>query len=175
MELFIVLLLNAGLNCHSGPDHRGCARWRIVEGNLANSRWIKPRHRCNWMLHEVRRRRRILPALPRGLYGNEHGSLAGRSRQVHVPIQVMEANSALVTDPVAVLVVLLAVLAAIFWFGETQPGKRLFGIVRLGPKPLLMMLAGTAGVMIGGPIASWIFSPWVPPDTWQGSSSASTD
>ena len=130
-----------------------------------------------------------------------------------------EAHSPLITDPVAVLVVLLAVLAAIFWFGETQPGKRLFGIVpslifcyflpttlttlgvlpsesvlyewiksfllpaslmllilaldvpgivRLGPKALIMMLAGTAGVVIGGPVALWIFSSWVPPDTWQG-------
>jgi len=40
-----------------------------------------------------------------------------------------EAHSPLITDPVAVLVVLLAVLAAIFWFGETQPGKRLFAVV----------------------------------------------
>ncbi|MBX3703584.1 MAG: DUF819 family protein [Steroidobacteraceae bacterium] len=123
------------------------------------------------------------------------------------------------TDPVAVLVVLMAVLAVIFWFGETGPGKRLFGIVpslvfcyfvpttlttlgvlpadspvydwiktyllpaslmllilaldvpgiiRLGPKAVIMMVAGTAGVVIGAPIALWIFSSWVPPDTWQG-------
>ncbi|HEY5558669.1 MAG TPA: DUF819 family protein [Steroidobacteraceae bacterium] len=122
-------------------------------------------------------------------------------------------------DPAAVLVVLLAVLAIIFWFGETAPGKKLFGIVpslvfcyflpttlttlgilpaesvlydwiksyllptslmllilsldvpgivRLGPKALIMMLAGTAGVIIGAPIALWIFSSWVPPDTWLG-------
>ena len=127
--------------------------------------------------------------------------------------------SALVNDPAAVLVVLLAVLAIIFWFGETAPGKKLFGIVpslvfcyflpttlttlgilpaesvlydwiksyllptslmllilsldvpgivRLGPKALIMMLAGTAGVIIGAPIALWIFSSWVPPDTWLG-------
>lgn len=125
----------------------------------------------------------------------------------------------MVTDPVAILVVLLSVLAAIFWIGETAPGKRLFGVVpsllfcyfvpttlttlgvlpadsvlydwikayllpaslmllilaldlpgilKLGPKALIMMLAGTAGVMIGGPIALWIFSSWVPSDTWQG-------
>lgn len=131
----------------------------------------------------------------------------------------MEKTTAMVTDPAAVLVVLLAVLAAIFWFGETAPGKRLFGIVpsllfcyflpttlttfgvlpaesplydwikayllpaslmllilaldvpgivRLGPKALIMMLAGTAGVLIGGPVALWIFSSWVPADTWQG-------
>lgn len=125
----------------------------------------------------------------------------------------------MVNDPAAILVVLLAVLAGIFWFGETAPGKKLFGIVpslvfcyflpttlttlgvlpaesvlydwiknyllptslmllilaldvpgimRLGPKALIMMLAGTAGVIIGGPIALWIFSSWVPPDTWLG-------
>lgn len=125
----------------------------------------------------------------------------------------------LVTDPVAVLVVLMVVLAVIFWFGETGPGKRLFGIVpmlvfcyfvpttlttlgvlpaespvyewiksyllptslmllilaldvpgiiRLGPKALIMMLAGTAGVVIGAPVALWTFSSLVPPDTWQG-------
>jgi uncharacterized membrane protein len=131
----------------------------------------------------------------------------------------MEAGGAFVTDPVAVLVVLMAVLAIIFWFGETGPGKRLFGIVpslvfcyfvpttlttlgvlpadspvydwikayllptslmllilaldvpgilRLGPKALIMMLAGTAGVIVGAPIALWIFQSVVPPDTWLG-------
>jgi uncharacterized membrane protein len=126
---------------------------------------------------------------------------------------------AMVTDPAAILVVLLAVLALIFWFGETVAGKKLFGIVpslvfcyflpttlttlgvlpaesvlydwikayllptslmllilaldvpgiiRLGPKALIMMLAGTAGVILGAPIALWIFSSWVPPDTWLG-------
>lgn len=131
----------------------------------------------------------------------------------------MVENTALVTDPVAILVVLLSVLGVIFWIGETALGKRLFGVVpsllfcyflpttlttigvlpaesplydwikayllpaslmllilaldlpgilRLGPKALIMMLAGTAGVMIGGPIALAVFSSWVPPDTWQG-------
>jgi len=131
----------------------------------------------------------------------------------------MAEAGAMVTDPAAILVVLLAVLALIFWFGETTPGKKLFGIVpslvfcyflpttlttlgvlpaesvlydwikayllptslmllilaldvpgiiRLGPKALVMMLAGTVGVVIGAPIALWIFSSWVPPDTWQG-------
>lgn len=125
----------------------------------------------------------------------------------------------MVTDPAAILVVLLAVLALIFWFGETTPGKKLFavvpslvfcyflpttlttlgvlpaesvlydwiksyllptslmllilaldvpGIIRLGPKALIMMLAGTAGVVIGAPFALWIFSSSVPADTWQG-------
>lgn len=131
----------------------------------------------------------------------------------------MNGDAALVTDPVAILVVLLAVLAAIFRFGETSAGKRLFGVVpslvfcyfipttlttlgvlpadsplygwikayllpaslmllilaldvpgiiRLGPKALIMMLAGTAGVIIGAPIALWVFQSMVPPDTWQG-------
>lgn len=130
----------------------------------------------------------------------------------------------MVTDPAAILVVLLAVLAFIFWFGETTPGRKLFGIVpslvfcyflpttlttlgvlpaesvlydwiksyllptslmlmilaldvpgiiRLGPKALIMMLAGTAGVIIGAPVALWLFSAWVPADTWQGMSALS--
>lgn len=125
----------------------------------------------------------------------------------------------MVSDPVAILVVLLAILAVIFWFAETAAGRRLFsvvpslvfcyfvpttlttfgvlpaesplydwikayllpaslmllilaldvpGLVRLGPKALIMMLAGTAGVIIGAPIALWIFSSWVPADTWLG-------
>jgi uncharacterized membrane protein len=125
----------------------------------------------------------------------------------------------MVTEPAAVLVVLLVVLACIFWFSETRAGKRLFGVVprlvfcyflpttlttlgvlpadspvydwiktyllptslmllilsldlpgiiRLGPKALVMMLAGTAGVVIGAPLSLWLFSSMVPPDTWQG-------
>jgi uncharacterized membrane protein len=125
----------------------------------------------------------------------------------------------MVTEPAAVLVVLLAVLACIFWFSETGAGKRLFGVVpmlvfcyfvpttlttlgvlpadspvydwiktyllptslmllilsldlpgiiRLGPKALIMMLAGTAGIVIGAPLSLWLFSSMVPPDTWQG-------
>jgi uncharacterized membrane protein len=42
------------------------------------------------------------------------------------------------------------------------------GILRLGPKALIMMLAGTAGVIVGAPIALWIFHSVVPPDTWLG-------
>ncbi len=133
----------------------------------------------------------------------------------------MNDGATLVTDPVAILVALLAVLAAIFRFGQTAPGKRLFGVVpslvfcyfvpttlttlgvlppesalydwiksyllpaslmllilaldvpgviRLGPRALVMMLAGTAGVVIGAPVALWTFSAAVPPDTWQGMS-----
>lgn len=42
------------------------------------------------------------------------------------------------------------------------------GIVRLGPKAVIMLLAGTAGVVVGGPVALLIFQSWVPEDTWQG-------
>ena len=131
----------------------------------------------------------------------------------------MPHNPPLVADPVGILAVLLAVLAAIFWFGETGAGRRLFsvvprlvfcyflpttlttlgilpdssplydwikdyllpaslvllilaldvpGIVKLGPKALIMLLAGTAGVVVGAPIALFLFQNLVPPDTWQG-------
>lgn len=131
----------------------------------------------------------------------------------------MQATEPLINDPAGVLAALLAVLAAIFWFGETGPGRRLFGVVprlvfcyfipttlttlgvlpdssplydwiktfllpaslvllilaldvpgilRLGPRAVIMLLAGTAGVVVGAPIALWLFSSVVPPDTWQG-------
>ncbi len=131
----------------------------------------------------------------------------------------MPHNSPFVTDPVGILAVLLTVLAAIFWFGETGAGRRLFsvlprlvfcyfvpttlttlgilpdssplydwikdyllpaslvllilaldvpGIVKLGPKALIMLLAGTAGVVIGAPIALFLFQNVAPPDAWQG-------
>lgn len=47
------------------------------------------------------------------------------------------------------------------------------GILRLGPKALIMFLAGTAGVVIGGPIAFLLLRPWLPPDAWQGMSALS--
>lgn len=131
----------------------------------------------------------------------------------------MEQDAAFVTEPAGILAVLLAVLAGTFWFGQTGPGRRLFGIVpqlvfcyfipttlttlgvlpgssplydwiktfllpaslvllilaldvpgiiRLGPKALIMLLAGTAGVVIGAPVALWLFLEVVPADTWQG-------
>ncbi len=131
----------------------------------------------------------------------------------------MQATEPLINDPAGVLAALLAVLAAIFWFGETGPGRRLFGVVprlvfcyfipttlttlgvlpdssplydwiktfllpaslvllilaldvpgilRLGPRAVIMLLAGTVGVVVGAPIALWLFSSVVPPDTWQG-------
>ncbi len=42
------------------------------------------------------------------------------------------------------------------------------GIVRLGPKAIIMLLAGTAGVVIGGPISLMICQQWLPEDIWQG-------
>ncbi len=42
------------------------------------------------------------------------------------------------------------------------------GILRLGPKALIMFLTGTAGVVIGGPVAMLIMRPWLPDDAWQG-------
>ena len=46
------------------------------------------------------------------------------------------------------------------------------GIMRLGPKAVIMLLAGTAGVVVGGPIAlaigNFIFGEQLPPDTWRG-------
>lgn len=44
------------------------------------------------------------------------------------------------------------------------------GIVKLGPKAMVMLLAGTFGVVIGGPIALLITRSMLPPDTWQGMS-----
>jgi len=48
------------------------------------------------------------------------------------------------------------------------------GILRLGPKAIIMLLAGTAGVVIGGPFSLWLChhvlpSAWqLPPDAWKG-------
>ena len=42
-------------------------------------------------------------------------------------------------------------------------------ILRLGPKALLMMLAGTAGIIIGAPIAFALFGPlFADPEAWKG-------
>ena len=41
-------------------------------------------------------------------------------------------------------------------------------ILRLGGKALAMMLAGSAGIIIGGPLALAIFGRWLPPDAWKG-------
>ncbi|MGH7493768.1 MAG: DUF819 domain-containing protein [bacterium] len=41
-------------------------------------------------------------------------------------------------------------------------------IMKVGPKALAMMLIGTLGVIIGGPIVFMIFESWLPPDAWKG-------
>jgi len=42
------------------------------------------------------------------------------------------------------------------------------GIIRLGPKAVIMLLAGTFSIVIGGPIALAITKSHLPPDAWQG-------
>ena len=42
------------------------------------------------------------------------------------------------------------------------------GILRLGPKAVVMLLAGTAGVVIGGPISLLICKGRLPEDVWRG-------
>ncbi len=42
------------------------------------------------------------------------------------------------------------------------------GILRLGPKALVMLLTGTFSVVIGGPIALLVTGPWLPDDAWRG-------
>ncbi|MGD8452038.1 MAG: DUF819 family protein [Phycisphaerae bacterium] len=42
------------------------------------------------------------------------------------------------------------------------------GIMRLGPKALIMVLAGTTGVVLGGPLALWICRGLLPANAWQG-------
>ncbi len=41
-------------------------------------------------------------------------------------------------------------------------------ILRLGKMALLMMLAGTLGIVIGGPVAYLLFKGLLPPDAWEG-------
>lgn len=41
------------------------------------------------------------------------------------------------------------------------------GIVRLGPKAGIMLLAGTAGVVIGGPLSLWLWQSKLPDDAWR--------
>jgi uncharacterized membrane protein len=42
------------------------------------------------------------------------------------------------------------------------------GILRLGGQALLMMLVGTLGIIIGGPLALAALGRWLPADTWMG-------
>ena len=46
-------------------------------------------------------------------------------------------------------------------------------ILRLGKMALLMMLAGTAGIVIGGPVAFFLFGGLLPDDAWMGLASLS--
>ncbi|HUF11787.1 MAG TPA: DUF819 family protein [Longimicrobiales bacterium] len=41
-------------------------------------------------------------------------------------------------------------------------------VAKLGRTALTMMLAGTLGIVIGGPIALLVFGRWLPPDAWLG-------
>lgn len=41
-------------------------------------------------------------------------------------------------------------------------------VVRLGPMALVMMLAGSAGIIVGAPIVLILFGPALPPDAWKG-------
>ena len=41
-------------------------------------------------------------------------------------------------------------------------------IMKIGPKALLMMLAGTLGIVIGGPLVYLLFASYLPPDAWKG-------
>lgn len=41
-------------------------------------------------------------------------------------------------------------------------------LAKLGPKAVGTMLFGTAGIVLGAPIALLLFKAWLPPDTWMG-------
>jgi uncharacterized membrane protein len=41
-------------------------------------------------------------------------------------------------------------------------------LIRLGPTALFMVVAGTVGIVIGGPISLLLFKGWLPADAWQG-------
>ncbi len=41
-------------------------------------------------------------------------------------------------------------------------------VLRLGGKALIMMLAGSLGIIIGGPVALALLGAFLPPDTWMG-------
>ncbi len=41
-------------------------------------------------------------------------------------------------------------------------------VMRLGSKALIMMLAGSLGIIIGGPVALALLGRFLPPDTWMG-------
>lgn len=41
-------------------------------------------------------------------------------------------------------------------------------VAKLGGMALIMVMAGTLGIMLGGPIALLVFGPWLPADAWMG-------
>jgi uncharacterized membrane protein len=41
-------------------------------------------------------------------------------------------------------------------------------ILKLGGRALFMMLAGTLGIIVGGPVALAIFGAWLPAESWKG-------
>lgn len=41
-------------------------------------------------------------------------------------------------------------------------------VLRLGRPAIIMMLAGTAGIILGGPLALAVFGPWLPAEAWKG-------
>ena len=41
-------------------------------------------------------------------------------------------------------------------------------LLKLGRPATIMMLAGTVGIVIGGPVAFAVFGRWLPPDAWKG-------
>ncbi len=41
-------------------------------------------------------------------------------------------------------------------------------VLKLGRPALIMMLTGTVGIILGGPLALAAFGRWLPPDAWQG-------
>lgn len=41
-------------------------------------------------------------------------------------------------------------------------------LFRLGRPATIMMLAGTAGIIVGGPVALAVFGHWLPPEAWKG-------
>ena len=38
-------------------------------------------------------------------------------------------------------------------------------VLQIGRKAILMMLFGTAGIVVGGPLAYLVFQSWLPPDS----------
>jgi len=131
----------------------------------------------------------------------------------------MQSQQALLSDPMAVMAFLSAIVALIFWVSGLQRFKKLFEVVpaviyvyflpmlattagitpgaspayqwmtryllpfallllmvsvdlrsvaRLGPTALIMVLAGTIGIVIGGPVALFLFQDFLPENAWTG-------